>query len=207
MAESTRQRHLLAILVLVIVVAHVLFPSRVQIDWPTIALVGILILLVFASKLSWILPFVKRIKLGEAEVEMQESIQRLHQDVKRAEGGIGIESDAAGVTEEHILDLASRDKESAIVRIAIEIENELGALYRRADPNAEPPKTIRELVKELELKGILTPAVAKAIIEFRDVRNQVIHPRAGQVHAYVLSSALDSGIRILRLLRYLVSKH
>ena len=49
---------------------------------------------------------------------MQESIQRLHQDVKKAEGAAGIESDAAGVTEEHVLDLASRDKESAIVRIA-----------------------------------------------------------------------------------------
>jgi uncharacterized protein YutE (UPF0331/DUF86 family) len=206
MAESARQRNLLATLVFVIVVAHILYPSRVQIDWPTIALVGIFILLVFAPKLSWIIPFVKRIKLGEAEVEMQESLQRLHQDVKKAEGAIGIADHEPGGTEEKILELASRDKESAIVRIAIEIEKGLETLFRSASPGTDPPKTIRELVRELELKGVLSPPVAKAIIEFRDVRNRVIHPRVGQVHAYVLSSALDSGIRILRLLRYMVSK-
>src|SRR5712664_2253749 len=96
MSETAKLRKTLAGVVFVIAFAHIIFPNRVQIDWPTIVLIGICILLIFAPKLSWILPFVKRIKLGEAEVEMQESTQRLHQDVKRAEGGIGIESDAAG---------------------------------------------------------------------------------------------------------------
>jgi hypothetical protein len=206
MAETAKLRKTLAVVVFVIALAHIIFPNRVQIDWPTIALIGICILLIFAPKLSWILPYVKRIKIGEAEVEMQESIQRLHHDVKKAESAVGIAGHEPGGSEERILDLASRDKESAIVRLAIEIEKELETLYRRADPGTDPPKTIRELVHELESKGVLSPAVGKAIIEFRDVRNRVIHPRAGQVHAYVLSSALDSGIRILRLLRYMSSK-
>ena len=206
MAETAKLRNTLAVVVFVIALAHTIFPTRVQIDWPTIALIGICILLIFAPKLSWILPFVKRIKLGEAEVEMQESIQRLHHDVKRAESAVGIAGHEPGGSEERILDLASRDKESAIVRLAIEIEKELETLYRRADPGTDPPKSIRELVEELESRGVLSPAVTKAIIEFRDVRNRVIHPRAGQVHAYAVSSALDSGIRILRLLRYTSSK-
>ena len=75
----------LALLVLAILVAHVVLPNRAQVDWPAIALLAILISVVAAPELSKILPLVKRLKLGEAEIEMQESVQRLHEEVEKAE--------------------------------------------------------------------------------------------------------------------------
>lgn len=105
-------------------------------------------------------------------------------------------------SEEGILDLASRDKESAVVRLAIEIEKELASVYYPMGAGAGPAVTMRELVEALVSRHILSRPTADAIIDFRDVRNKVIHPaKAGKVPDSVLASTIDSGIRLLRLLR------
>jgi hypothetical protein len=209
------RRYLLVSVALVVLVAHIVWPNRVSVDWPTIALLVILIALVGAPELSKFLPFVKRLKLGQAEIEMQESVQRLHQDVEKAEDSSGkqlflaitnyarmpTEKEITG-SESNILELAAKDKESAVVRLVIEIEKELATLYLKNDLGPEPPKTIREMVNQLAFRKIISPSTAAAIIEFRNVRNQVIHPsQTGMVPQSVLVSAIDSGIRLLRILR------
>ncbi|HXJ14089.1 MAG TPA: hypothetical protein VNH19_17575 [Candidatus Limnocylindrales bacterium] len=208
------KRVLIGVLVLGVAVAHSLWPGRVQLDWPTVALLGIFISIVAAREISNFLPMVKRLKLGEAEIEMQEAVQKLHQEVENAEESTGPEmvveavrrpdsvEARPGTSEEHILDVASRDKESAVVRLVIEIEKELGRLFQEANLGSHPPRTIREMVDQLVAKNVLSREAGKAIIEFRNVRNQVIHPtQGGTVPESVLVSAIDSGVRILRLLR------
>jgi uncharacterized protein YutE (UPF0331/DUF86 family) len=55
-------------------------------------------------------------------------------------------------------------------------------------------------IKKLEQESIITPPIARALIEFRDVRNRLIHPTGGSVTAAMVASAVDSGIKLLRLL-------
>ena len=75
-------------------------------------------------------------------------------------------------------------------------------LFQKAGLGANPPKTIREMVNQLVSRKILSPETGAAIIEFRNVRDQAIHPtHTGAIPESVLVSAIDSGIRILRLLR------
>jgi hypothetical protein len=209
------RRILAGVLVSAVIVAHVGWSSHVSLDWPTIALVGFVVAVLFAPEISQLLPLIKRIKIGEAEIELQESVQKLHQEVEKAEEGTGAQvalweshPRRAGVAQEEpgsenaILELAAKDKESAIVRLTIEIEKELAALFAKKKFGAKPPKTIRELVEQLVAAQSLSRATGAAIIEFRDVRNRVIHPnQAGTVPLSVLASAIDSGIRILRILR------
>lgn len=209
------RRVLAGVLVSGVIVAHVGWSSHVSLDWPTIALVAIVVGVVFAPEISKLLPLIKRIKVGEAEIELQESVQKLHKEVEKAEEGTGAhvalwESHsrrAAAAQEEPgsenaILDLAAKDKESAIVRLTIEIEKELAALFEKKKLGAKPPRTIRELVEQLVAAQSLSRATGAAILEFRDVRNRVIHPnQAGTVPPSALASAIDSGIRILRILR------
>ena len=57
-----------------------------------------------------------------------------------------------------------------------------------------------QAVKKLEQENIITPQIARALIEFRDVRNRLIHPTGGSVTASMVASAVDSGIKLLRLL-------
>lgn len=209
------RRYLLALLILALVVTHLAWPGRVKLDWPTITLLAMFISLIGARELSRFLPLVKRLKLGEAEIEMQESVQKLHRDVEKAEESTGPQvvpqdiqrADSFVGTggegfENNILELASRDKESAVVRLVIEIEKELGVLFQKAGLGSDPPRTIREMVNQLVSQKVLSPETGAAIIEFRNVRNKVIHPtQAGAIPESVLVSSIDSGIRILRLLR------
>jgi hypothetical protein len=209
------RRYLLALLAFAILVAHIVWPNRASVDWPTIALLAILIALIGAPELSKFLPLIKRLKLGEAEIEMQESVQRLHQEVEKAEGSSGKElflriinyaylpsGKGSATSEDSILELASRDKESAVVRLMIELEKELATLYQKNGLGSEPPKTIRELVDQLASRKVLSDSTAAAIIEFRNVRNKIIHPKhSGIIPESVLTSAIDSGIRLLRILR------
>jgi hypothetical protein len=208
------KRVLVGVLVLGVAVAHSLWPGRVQLDWPTVALLAIFISIVAARELSKFLPMVKRLKLGDAEIELEGAVQKLHEEVEKAEESTGSEmiveavrhADSVearpGGSEKDILDLASRDKESAVVRLVMEIEKDLGRLFQQANLGARPPRTIREMVGQLVAKGVLSTETGKAIIEFRNVRNQVIHPtQGGAVPESVLVSAIDSGLRILRLLR------
>ncbi len=213
--SSQRWRFASGLLTLSIALLHIFWPSRVQMDWPTIALLAISFAFICGPELSTILPLIKRLRLGEAEIEMQDSVKKLHEEVEEAENAIVGRPEEHAVkwnayrtwqpgerSERSILALAARDKESALVLLAIEIEKELFSLSQRTGLGDKPPRTIRDAVDQMVSKGIFPAAVGKAIIEFRNVRNKVIHPiRERLVDEAMLTSAIDSGIRILRLLR------
>jgi hypothetical protein len=200
-AAANMRRPFLAVVVSVVLIARFIFPTRVQLDWPTVTLIAVFISLFYTREFAGMIPLIKRLKLGEAEIELQASVQRLHKDVESAEEASHPSVAALG-SEEGILELASRDKESAVVRLAIEIEKELAAKSAINGLAAERSSTIRAMVDRLTSMKVLSPATASAIIEFRNVRNQVIHPAQGHIVSdSVLASAIDSGIRILRILR------
>ena len=208
-------RYAAALVALLVAVSHILWPDRVWLDWPAIVLLVISFALACGLELSTILPFVKRLRFGEAEIAMRDSVMRLHEEVENAENVTVAHAerrwahgrtDQTGVpaerSEGRILALAARDKEPALVLLAIEIEKELLSLFRRAGLGDNLPRTIRETVQQMVSKELLPPEVGRAIIDFRDVRNKVIHPvRQCAVNNATLTSAIDSGIRILRLLR------
>jgi uncharacterized protein YutE (UPF0331/DUF86 family) len=211
------RRYLLAITIFVIASLHIFWPNHVQLDWPTITILAISISLIGAPELSKLLPFIKRLKIGEAEIELHETLQKLHKDTEQAEEDSvwrisrylptyavrnNLINPERETSEDAILELASRDKETAVVRVAIEIEKELARLFQAAELGSHPPKSIRIMVDQLAAKGVLPKATAKAIIEFRNVRNKVIHPsQVDIVPQSALASSIDSGVRLLRLLR------
>lgn len=196
----------------VLILSHVTFPAHAQLDWPTVALLAIFVSVLFWPELKGILPTIKKVRIGNTEIETWESVRKLHQDVEKAEGlsiastGAPVELRAAETAApferaQRILTLASKDKEMAILRISTEIEKELTALFQRAGVGQSPPHTIRGTVDILLSKGILPQELAAAIIEFRNVRNKVAHPiRGDSVDESVLTSTIDSGVRILQLL-------
>lgn len=209
---SLKTRRIVAFIIGAVAVAHIFSPSHVQIDWPTITLVIIALTLVFFwSEIAAILPNIKRLKLGEAEIEMRDETAKLHEEVERVERAAvpkqrvpARAQEAAppgGRSETDILELAARDKETALIQLAIEIEKELARLSRETD-EPDRSRTIRETLDRLVNDDILTRDLANTILTFRDVRNKVVHP-IGQipVSESILTSAIDSGVRILRVLR------
>lgn len=112
--------------------------------------------------------------VGEAEIELQESVQKLHKEVEKAEEGTGAHvalweshPKRAGAAQEEagsenaILDLAAKDKESAIVRLTIEIEKELAALFEKKTLGAKPPRTISRKPAPLPKNLVAEPPTPK----------------------------------------------
>jgi hypothetical protein len=95
--------------------------------------------------------------------------------------------------------LFDTDKEMMLVRIGIEIERMLVQLDH-GDSLSKRPIVWSRTVGNLAERGVITSQIAKALVEFRDVGNQLIHPSGGSVTDALIASAVDSGIKLLRLL-------
>jgi uncharacterized protein YutE (UPF0331/DUF86 family) len=193
--------------------AHVIWPQKITLDWPSVTLIIAGMLLCFAGRVSALLPYIKKLKVGEAEIELQEKLGDLRENIKQldekgplklAAGTVASERavDEQYDLESRILELAVKDREAALIRLSIEIEKELAQLCREI--GKAPSATWRRSVDELVQANIIESPLAKTLIEFRDVRNQVIHSGLRRpVKQQILLSAIDDGLIILRHLKAL----
>jgi len=192
---------------------HAAWPQRVSIDWPTLALLTLGVALLFGHRISAALPYVKRLKLGEAEIEMREKLKDLRANVEQLEDQvstrIGAKAAASGAgsagqeeaLETKILDLAVKDREAALIRLSMEIEKQLALLSQKVGTKAVDG-TWRKTVDALLQAHAIESTPAKAIIEFRDVRNQVIHSGLrSPVKREITIRAIDDGLTILQYLK------
>jgi uncharacterized protein YutE (UPF0331/DUF86 family) len=204
------------LLLVAIGLAHGIWPQKLSLDWPSVALILGGVLLCFSGRMSKWLPYVKRLKVGEAEIELQEKLGDLRENIKEldekgpkqlAEGVSAAESGQA-VEEQYdlqrrILELAAQDREAALIRLSIEIEKELALLCNKIGFKGSPASW-RRAVDALLQANVIEAPLAKALIEFRDVRNQVIHSGLRRpVRQQILLSAIDDGLIILRHLKAL----
>jgi hypothetical protein len=217
-AALENRRRLAALILLLFVVAHSIAPTRFVLDWPSIAVLGISLCLLFAPQLKLLLPFVKAIKIGETEIHLREQATALAVSVERLEARPSpaqLPAPDAGVAprtedqykrlldtdvEAHILDLAVRDKRAALMRLAIEIEKELLALHGVLGlRNQNESGSFRNVVAQLARHGAIGDEMKRGLMEFWHVRNQIAHSYLSDES--LVTSALDSGIRLLRLVK------
>lgn len=193
---------------------HAIWPQKVSADWPTVALLTLGVALLFRHRISAVLPYIKRLKLGEAEIEMREKLEYLRANVAKLEEKVPPKTvvnvpapgpGGAGEKEEslqtRILELAVKDRDAALIRLSVEIERQLALLSQKAGLK-ETSATWRKTVDALLQADVIEPTLAKAIIEFRDVRNQVIHSGLrGPVKREIITRAIDDGLIILQYLK------
>lgn len=222
-SQGTWPRYLLGPALFTLALAHALRPSEVALDWQTTVLVLVGAVAVAVPDLPDRIRAIQ-IKLGDnalgIELErikdttgrLKRTIDALLGEVPPAravprskvafapapdpEAGIaftpaphseaGIAFTPAHDLEARILDLASRDKETAVMRLGVEIERGL---------------------QSLEARGVAVPTGLKdALRDFAEIRDAAAHgvPTHGvRISGRILNSALDSGLRLKRLLEYL----
>lgn len=190
-------------------IVHSLWPQHLSMDWPSVTLLVAGVFFCFSGHVAAFLPYIKRLKLGQAEIEIQEKLGVLSKNVKQLEDApekaIRHASSTATDTtdtsiESTILDIASKDKAAALIRLGIELEGRIALLCKEA--NVMPAhRTWRDSINTLTRAKILDPTLANALIEFRDVRNRVIHSGLrAPVQQSMLTRAIDDGLNLLRLL-------
>lgn len=218
------QGRLIAVLLILAGAVHAFKPAWVTLDWPSIALmlVGVLLLFVPLEDLGAV---IESLEFGKTKIlfrkvkQLDESVERAvnsETDVDRpgVESSPGLALNEAGrqveaegqrspwgdfFSDPRNRTLFDTDKEMMLVRIGIEIERVLVQLDNGDSPSKRPIVWSRT-VGSLAERGVITPQIAKALVEFRDVRNQLIHPSGGSVTDALIASAVDSGIKLLRLL-------
>ena len=196
---------------------HSIYPAKFQLDWPTVALLAVALAVCFMPQLRAFMPHVKSGKGGSAEIEMRELTPILTESVTKAEESgsrveVGIFSEVSNEeqykrlvntnVEAHIADLAAKDKQAALLRLSVELEKELFVLHGQLGLRNKTTGVVnfRQLVEHLKSHGTINTETENGLLEFRHVRNQIVHA----VNAYtpsILTSAIDSGIRLLRLIR------
>jgi hypothetical protein len=198
-------------------VAHSVYPTKFQLDWPTVTLLAIALAVCFMPELRTFMPHVKSLKVGSAEIEMRELTTVLNASVtKSEESGSTVEAVIVSEVskeeqykrlantnvEAHIADLAAKDKQAALLRLSVELEKELFVLHGQLGLRNETKGVLsfRQLVSHLRRHGAINTETEISLLEFREVRNQISHA-ATLYPASILTSAIDSGIRLLRVIR------
>lgn len=191
--------------------AHALWPQRLALDWPSVMLILAGIAVVFSREISKWLPYIKRLRVGEAEIELQEKLGELRVNIRQLdEKGTKRLADAAPATaieqvelQSKILDLSAKDREAALIRLSIEIEKELARLSNKVSYK-DSVSSWRRAVDALLKAQVIEAPLGDALLEFRDVRNQVIHSGLRRpVKQQILLSAIDDGLVILQHLKAL----
>ncbi len=215
-AKSKRwQSRLLAALLIVAGAVHGFKPQWLTLDWPTIVLLlaGVFLLFVplddlgeiFESleigKTKLLFRRVKKLDESVTRVELETVIPSLNAAVEHRQesGSVATDSD------QEIEQLLSTDKEMALIRVGVEIERVLAELERGL-PVSSPVRGIvwSRTMRNLVQAGRITPQVSTALTEFRNIRNQLIHPSGGRVPNGAVLSAVDSGLKLLKLLNNIV---
>lgn len=201
-------------ILIVVAVIRAFSPNRVLLDWPVLVALCAGIALLFLPQIIYALPFIKKVRWGDKEIEIQARVEVLSEGVEKlkqeppsklsnqGEGELELrERLLEDKIESKILELSKYDKESALLRLAIEIEKELLILCRAMDVEPER-RTWRALVTELLKKDVLSKPMADAILEFRDVRNSVIHSGfGGPILEDSLTRTIENGLALLRSIR------
>lgn len=151
-------------------IAHSLWPQHLSMDWPSVTLLIAGVFFCFSDHVAAFLPYVKRLKLGQAEIEIQEKLGDLSKNVKQLEDTPEKAKHHASPTatdvtdtsiESTILDIASKDKAAALIRLGIEIEKRIALLCKEA--NVMPAhRTWRDSINTLKRAKILEPALGNA---------------------------------------------
>lgn len=202
----------IATVLFALAIGHGFFPTRFMLDWPTVALIALAGLVMGWRKVEAILPLVKRFKLGQAEIEMQARTEELAESVQVSERAakpalstgtaeLSLPDGSTKSVELEILDLAALNKPAAMIRLAIELEREILSLQGMLGlRNQARTNTLSEALRMLKVHKAISDRIAASVQEFWEIRNGLLHGTSTFPDA-LLTSALDSGVRLLALIR------
>jgi hypothetical protein len=217
-------RKTFAVILLLIGFAHILVPTKVTLDWATLGLLGCVAVLLFASELKGILPFIESLEIGKAKITLRQESRRLAQVVNELESAEIVDAEqktrvlplqympivdlvregrlAETTRESKILRIASVDKFTAMLQIGMELEAEILLLAAMIGlRNRAPVGTFQEATDALFKHGLITVNTKAALLDFWRLRNNIAHAQYPlEENDPVLTSFLDSGLRLLRLI-------
>lgn len=176
--------------------------------WPIVTLI---VILVFRKDLTALLARVRKGKLFGQEVELDPAILELQEAVREAEQELP--EPAARPQEllqrvqeldrdsKEVLDIASRDPELGIIKLALTLEREVRLLAGSLG-QLEQKRHVSLLQAFLVLveKGYVPKHIAESLRSFWELRNRIVHGRGDESEKNI-RRVLDSGLVLLKTIR------
>ncbi len=193
-----------------IIVACILFIvdrqiwHKIQFDPVTIGLIIILAFLIILPNPQVIFPYVKRIKVWEAEIELKEDIKELEKEVEKVQDLKTNTSDSrvsstlsSDVLE--VLNASSKDPRAALLLLSAKIENEV--MKRLEEAKVQLSKRYTPVLEAVSIgvkAGLFSPELLPAFREFWSVRNRVAHAEGFDVPDSTILSLISLGTELLK---------
>lgn len=180
-------------------VARLAWPD-LRIDAVTIWLVGLAAAVALLPDLRSVVPFVKRLKVGEMEIELR----RLEREVAEAAEAVSGRADVGDDARTHVDDVlreAGRDPRAALLLLSSKLEQQVRERLRTAGVKESSKfMGLLRLVQAGVEGGVFPATLVPAVRDFWLARNEVAHGRAFEVPDATLLSLLSIGTELLATL-------
>jgi hypothetical protein len=203
--DRIHKRSVIIAICLILVPLKLISP-KLEIDIYIVWLIGIAAFLFVLPDLKSLTPFIKRIRIGDTELELKESIGSLEKEVEKAQDAAERESedvDSARTSVssdiEKVLEESGRDPRAAFLLLSSKIEEQLR--LRLEEAGKTPLRTypaIRYVEMGINL-GIFPQDFLPAFRDFWSVRNRVAHGAAFNVEDSYILSLISLGTQLLRI--------
>ena len=176
--------------------------------WPIVTLI---LILVFRKDLTALLARVRKGKLFGQELELDPAVVELRQSVREAEQELPEPDEhpqelLQRVEEldrdtKEILDVAARDPELGVVKLALKLEREVRLLAGSLGQLEQKRHvSLLQVFSTLVDKGYVPRHTAESLRNFWELRNRIVHGR-GEESEKNIRRVLDSGLILLKTIR------
>ncbi|HNM37405.1 MAG TPA: hypothetical protein PKI33_10085 [Anaerolineales bacterium] len=206
--KSEWKRWIIVFFCLALIVVRYFYPA-VQIDAPTVWLVVIAAIAFLLPELKSFTPYIKRVKIGDTEVELKDEIAKLGNEVEKAKqspppGGKKTARKKVTKKPEHTFDAtiekALNDPRATLLILSAKIEEELKKRLVEAGVDIDRVYSLKNLSRLAVDNKLLSIESASALNDFSVVRNKVAHGEAFDVEDHVIYSLISIGVDILKLI-------
>ncbi|HUJ28076.1 MAG TPA: hypothetical protein VLW85_18775 [Myxococcales bacterium] len=189
------KRMLIALVCLGFAVLRIVFPDA-QVDAVSVWLLAIAAAMFVLPEVQSVLPYIKRLRVGDTEIEL---VERLQREVARATESVAEKKLAADDSADELLREAGRSPEAALLLLSSKLEQKVR--QRLMEAGMGEAQTLMSLPKLIELgvnRGLFSRSLDSAIQDFWQTRNAIAHGRAFNVPDSTLYSLISLGTQLLR---------
>jgi len=186
---------LIALVCLGFAVLRIVFPDA-QVDAVSVWLLAIAAAMFVLPEVQSVLPYIKRLRVGDTEIEL---VERLQREVARATESVAEKKLAADDSADELLREAGRSPEAALLLLSSKLEQKVR--QRLMEAGMGEAQTLMSLPKLIELgvnRGLFSRSLDSAIQDFWQTRNAIAHGRAFNVPDSTLYSLISLGTQLLR---------
>src|SRR5260370_18234418 len=202
--KNNWKRSLIIVVCLVLVIVREVWP-HLQFDATTLWLIGVAAAFLLIPDFRIMLPYIKRIKLWEAEIELKEKVEELGDQTEKvqnsvSQGSVNVAEDVSATINE-ITKIALVSPKAAFMSLSTQIEQITNK--RLKDNNVDTGQRYIPLPQAIaigEKEGIFPKEIGLLVKNFWNVRNKVAHGVLSKDEDSILLSLIFTGIDILRLI-------